>query len=90
MISVWRGNGGKWQKKMENENDRNERCQRRRKRRMIRKDMGKCVEKMIIKRSRWWRWQYRKEEWVENEDIKEKMDKGEKRNRITKKTKREK
>ena len=37
---------------MENENDRNERCERRRKRRMIRKDMGKCVEKMIIKRSR--------------------------------------
>ena len=34
---------------MENENDRNERCQRRRKRRMIRNDMGKNAEKMIIK-----------------------------------------
>ena len=34
---------------MENENDRNERCQRRRKRRMIRNDMGKSAEKMIIK-----------------------------------------
>ena len=34
---------------LKNKNDRNERCQRRRKRRMIRNDMGKSAEKMIIK-----------------------------------------